>query len=82
MRVVHPPGNIDAAIPDITVAMAINLSYCTLVRNASESSSERSVYNPFYVFSLDKKKMLYREEEGFMEIKDAPQNKDISMVLV
>lgn len=28
------------------------------------------------------KKMLYSEEEGFMEIKDAPQNKDISMVLV
>lgn len=58
MRVVHPPGNIDAAIPDITVAMAINLSYCTLVRNASESSSERSVYNPFYVFSLDKKNVI------------------------
>lgn len=58
MCVVHPPGNIDATIPDITVAMAINLSYCTLSRNASESSSEKLVYDPFYVFSLDKKNVI------------------------
>lgn len=66
MRVIHPPSNIDAAIPDIIVAMAINLSYCILVRNASESSSERSVYNPFYVFRkkcyIERKKALWKSK--------------------
>jgi hypothetical protein len=31
---VHPPGNIDAAIPDVAVAMAINPLERTLVRRA------------------------------------------------